>query len=38
VPGVWVRSAVPSVAGHSFTVHLSKASPVRVKIAWFVVN
>jgi hypothetical protein len=38
VPGVWVRSAVPNVAGHSFTVHLSKASPVRVKIAWFVVN
>ena len=24
-PGVWVRSAVPNIAGSSFTVHLSKA-------------
>jgi len=38
VPGVWVRSAVPNVAGHSFTVHLSKAVPAKTKIAWFVVN
>jgi hypothetical protein len=38
VPGVWVRSAVPNVAGHSFTVHLSKAVPARTRIAWFVVN
>lgn len=38
VAGVWVRSAVPNVAGHSFTVHLSKATPVKTKIAWFVVN
>jgi hypothetical protein len=38
VAGVWVRSAVPSVAGHSFTVHLSKAVPAKTKIAWFVVN
>jgi hypothetical protein len=38
VPGVWVRSPVPNVAGHSFTMHLSKAVPVKTKIAWFVVN
>src|SRR5712691_11914633 len=38
VPGVWVRSAVPNVAGSSFTVHLSKAVSAATKLAWFVVN
>jgi hypothetical protein len=37
-PGVWVRSAVPKVTAHSFTLHLSKAVPARTKVAWFVVN
>ena len=36
--GVWVRSAVPKVSAHSFTVHLSKTVPARTKVAWFVVN
>jgi hypothetical protein len=38
VDGVWVRSAVPDPAGSKFTVHLNKAAPTRVKVAWFVVN
>jgi len=37
-PGVWVRSAVPKVTAHSFTVHLSKTVPARTRVAWFVVN
>lgn len=37
-PGVWVRSAVPKVSAHSFTVHLSKTVPARTRVAWFVVN
>ena len=36
--GVWVRSAVPNVAGSSFTVNLSKAVSASTKVAWFVVN
>jgi len=36
--GVWVRSAVPKVSAHSFTVHLSRTVPARTKVAWFVVN
>ena len=36
--GVWVRSAVPGAARNSFTVHLSKAAPARMTVAWFVVN
>ena len=36
--GVWVRSAVPNVAGSSFTIHLSKAVTASTKVAWFVVN
>src|SRR5215472_5617580 len=36
--GVWIRSAVPNVAGSSFTIHLSKAVTARTSIAWFVVN
>ncbi|HUC21226.1 MAG TPA: hypothetical protein VMA73_00825 [Streptosporangiaceae bacterium] len=35
---VWVRSAVPDPAGEKFTVHLNKAAPARVKVAWFLVN
>jgi hypothetical protein len=38
VPGVWVRSAVPEVAGRSFTVHLSKAVRPSTTVAWFVIN
>lgn len=38
VDGVWVRSAVPDPAGNTFTVHLNKAAPTPVKVAWFVVN
>ncbi len=37
-PGVWVRSAVPNVAGNSFTISLSKAVTVATDVAWFVVN
>jgi len=37
-PGVWVRSAVPTVTAHSFTVHLSRTVPARTRVAWFVVN
>jgi hypothetical protein len=36
--GVYVRSAVPNVAGSSFTIHLSKAVTVSTRVAWFVVN
>jgi hypothetical protein len=36
--GVHVRSAVPDVARHSFTVHLSKAVPAPTALAWFVIN
>jgi hypothetical protein len=36
--GVWVRSAVPDPAGQMFTIHLNKAAPTRVKVAWFLVN
>jgi hypothetical protein len=37
-PGVWVRSAVPNVAGNSFTISLNKAVTVATDVAWFVVN
>jgi hypothetical protein len=37
-PGVWVRSAVPNVTAHAFTVHLSKAVAARTRLDWFVVN
>ncbi len=36
--GVWVRSAVPNVAGSSFTIHLNKAVAASTTVAWFVVN
>ena len=36
--GVWVRSAVPNIAGGSFTIHLSKAVTASITVAWFVVN
>jgi hypothetical protein len=35
---VWVRSAVPNVAGSSFTIHLNKAVTASTKVAWFIVN
>lgn len=38
VAGVWVRSAVPDVAGSSFTVHLSQAVAASPKVAWFMMN
>jgi hypothetical protein len=38
VEGLWVRSAVPDPAGHKFTIHLNKAAPTGVKVAWFLVN
>jgi len=38
VTGLWVQSAVPDVKAGSFTVHLNKAAPVGVPVAWFVVN
>jgi hypothetical protein len=37
-PDVWVRSAVPNVAGRSFTIRLTKAVPVNAKVAWFIIN
>jgi len=36
--GIYVASAVPNVAGDSFTVHLNKATPKAAKVAWFIVN
>ena len=36
--GVWVQSAVPDVAGNSFTVHLNKAVTASTTVAWFTVN
>jgi hypothetical protein len=38
VAGTAVRSAVPNVAGSSFTVHLAKAVSSAVTIGWFIVN
>jgi len=38
VAGVWIRSAVPNVAGSSFTVHLNKAVTASITVAWFLVN
>lgn len=36
--GVFVRSAVPDVAGNSFTVHLNRAISASAAVAWFVIN
>jgi hypothetical protein len=36
--GAWVRSAVPNIAGSSFTVHLNKTVTASTSAAWFVVN
>ncbi len=36
--GVWVQSAVPDVAGSSFTVHLNKAVAASTTVAWFTIN
>jgi hypothetical protein len=39
VAGVWVQGATTiSGARGSFTVHLNKASPVQLKVAWLIVN
>jgi hypothetical protein len=37
-PGVFVQSAVPSVANSWFTIYLNKAVTKSVKVAWFIVN
>jgi hypothetical protein len=36
--GVWIRSAVPNVAGQSFTVHLNKTVTAATNVAWFIVD
>jgi len=36
--GLYVRSAVPNVAGSSFTINLSKSVTASITVAWFVVN
>jgi len=38
IEGVWVRSAVPDPAGDKFTIHLNRAAPTSVRVAWFLVN
>ena len=38
VPGAAIRSAVPNVASHSFTIHLSAALSAPLTIGWFIVN
>jgi hypothetical protein len=37
-PGVFVQSAVPNVAGSSFTINLNQAVTKHVKVAWFIIN
>ena len=37
-PGVSIESAVPNVAGSSFTLNLSQPVTKGVKVAWFIVN
>ena len=32
------QAAVPDPAGFKFTIHLNKAAPTRVRVAWFLVN
>jgi hypothetical protein len=36
--GVYVRSAVPNIAKHSFTIQLNKAVTKATTVAWFIVN
>jgi hypothetical protein len=36
--GVYVRAAVPNIAGKSFTVYLNKTVTAPAKVAWFIVN
>jgi hypothetical protein len=36
--GVYLAAAVPDAAAGSFTVHLNKAAPKAVKVAWFIIN
>ena len=39
VPGVYVQGVTVSVGSSgSFTVHLNKATPANVAVAWFVLN
>lgn len=37
-PGVYVRSAIPDAAGHSFTIHLNTTVSKDTTVAWFLVN
>jgi hypothetical protein len=37
-PGVFVQSAVPNTVDSSFTITLSQAVSVSVKIGWFIIN
>jgi hypothetical protein len=37
-PGVFVRAAVPDVAGSKVTIFFSATAPAGTKVAWFVVN
>lgn len=36
--GIWVRSAVPDPISSKFTIHLNKAAPEHLKVAWFMIN
>ena len=39
VPGdVWIKAAVPDVAGLSITIYLNAIVPTATPVAWFVVN
>jgi hypothetical protein len=38
VTGVWVRAAVPNVAGSSVTIYLNKAVTTSVPVAWMVIE
>ncbi len=35
---VWIKAAVPNVAGSSITIYLNKTVPANTPVAWFVVN
>lgn len=37
-PGVYVRSAVPSASGDSFTIRLNQAVATPTQVGWFLVN
>ena len=38
VAGVWVRAAVPNVAGSSITIYLNKAVTTSMPVAWMVIE